>query len=84
MNRVTIADARAELDALVDCVADDGRRIILTRDGKELAAIVHVDDARWLQEIEDRDDLEAARAAIAEAEEKGTIPWDQIEARLNR
>ena len=46
-------------------------------------AIVPIEDVELLQELEDRLDLEAAEAAIAEAEEKGTIPWEQIEARID-
>lgn len=82
MDRITTQEARDRLDDLVSCVADDGRRIILTRNGTEVAALVHVEDACYLQELEDRQDREAAAAARAEAAETGTIPWDQVKAEL--
>ena len=82
--RTAIPDAREGLDALVDRVAETGERIILTRDGKEVAALVHVDDARYMQALEDRFDREAIDEALADAEVHGTIPWEQIEARLDR
>ena len=84
MDRITTVEARDRLDDLVDCAADDGRRIILTRDGKELAALVLVEDAWYLQMLEDQLDNEAADAALAEVAEKGTVPWEQIEARPDR
>lgn len=82
MDRISTAEARGDLDDLVDRVAGTGERIILTRDGRALAALVHVEDACWLQDREDRQDLEDARAALAEARDKGTIPWEQVKAEL--
>ena len=82
MDRVTTDDARGCLDDLVDRVASGEERIILTRDGQEVAALVHVEDARWLQEREDQYDREAIAAAMAEVEEKGTIPWEQVKSEL--
>ena len=46
--------------------------------GKDLAAIVPMEDLELLQKLEDRLDLEAARAALKEAEQEGTIPWGKI------
>ena len=43
-----------------------GERIILERRGKEVAAIVSMDDLALLQMLEDRDDVRAARKALAE------------------
>ena len=82
MDRVTTDDARMCLDDLVARVAGGEERIILTRDGQEVAALVHVEDALYLRELEDRLDNEAADAALAEAREKGTIPWQQVKEEL--
>ena len=83
MDCFTIEEARDRLDDLIERAASTGERIILTRDGREVAAIVHAEDARWLQELEDREDNAAADAALAEAAEKGTIPWETLKAELN-
>jgi len=40
-------------------------------------------DKKILEEAEDRMDVEEARAALIEAEEKGTVPWEKIKAELN-
>ena len=81
MDCFTIEEARDRLDDLIERTASTGERIVLTRDGREVAAIVHAEDARWLQELEDREDN--AAAALAEAAEKGTIPWETVKAELN-
>lgn len=78
----TVAEAKAELDQLIDGFVIDGARIILTRDGEEVAALVHPEDARWLQEVEDRADRAAIAEARAEVLEHGTIPWEQVKAEL--
>jgi prevent-host-death family protein len=57
-------------------------RIVLTRRGKEIAAVVPIEDVKLLEELEDRIDLEEARAALAEAKSKGTIPWEKIKTDL--
>jgi PHD/YefM family antitoxin component YafN of YafNO toxin-antitoxin module len=81
---VTTSEARETLDALADRVGETGERIVLTRDGKPVAALVHVDDAIYMQALEDRLDNAAAEEALADIERNGAIPWEEIEARLDR
>lgn len=57
-------------------------RIVIKRHGKEIAALVPMEDLEFLEELEDRLDLEEARAALAEAEEKGTVPWEEVKKDL--
>lgn len=64
---------RDNLSDLVDRVATCKERIILTRAGKELVAIVPVEDLELMEATEERLDIEDARAARREAEEQGTI-----------
>lgn len=59
-------------------------RILLERHGKLVAAMVPVEDLELLEELEDRLDLEEARAALAESKAKGTRPWEKIKAVLGR
>lgn len=76
-------DARKNFSDLLNRAAYGKERVILTRRGKPLAAIVPIEDIETLEEIEDRLDLEAAEKALAEAEKEGTIPWDQVKRELD-
>jgi len=78
MTRLNVSKAREESPEVVNRAAYGKERIIVSRRGKDLAAVISMDDLRLLersgrQEM-DRIDLEDARAALKEAEEKGTIP----------
>ncbi len=57
-------------------------RIALTRRNRQRAAAVPIEDIAMLEEIEDRNDLKAARAALREVRRKGTIPWTLIKKAL--
>jgi len=78
----TVEDAVADIDQLIDGFVVDGARIILTRNGVEVAALVHPEDAYFLQEAEDRMDNAAAEEALTEVAEKGTITWEQYKAEM--
>ena len=61
-------------------------RTVVSRRGKDLAAVIPIEDLRLLerlaQEEMDRQDLEDARAALKEAEGKGTISLRDLMAEL--
>jgi PHD/YefM family antitoxin component YafN of YafNO toxin-antitoxin module len=60
-------------------------RVKLTLDGKEVAAVIPLEDLQLLEELEDRLDVLEALEAIEEAREKGgIIPWEQFEAELDQ
>ncbi len=65
-------------------VTRDGERIVLSERGREVAALVSIDDVALLEELEDRLDAEAAEKALAEMEAKGEkpIPWEKVKQRL--
>jgi prevent-host-death family protein len=70
--------ARNGLSVMLNRVSYGKERIVIKRHGKELAALVPMEDLGFLEELEDRLDLEDARAALAEAVEKGTIPREKV------
>ena len=53
-------------------------RVVVRWRGKEIAAVVPIDDLRLLEELEDRIDLTDAWAALAETKKKGAKPLDVI------
>jgi prevent-host-death family protein len=83
MIKVTTSKARQEFARVLRRVKQ-GKRFLLERHDKAVAAIVSVEDLALLEAIENRRDLEDARRALAEYAEKGAIPWEQAEAELDR
>ncbi len=82
MTRVKASEARNDFASTLNRVAYGKTRVVLHRRGKDLAAIVPMEDFELLQELEDRMDLEAARAALREADRKGTVAWAKIKKDL--
>ena len=80
---VSSVDARDALSELLNRAAYGKERLVLTRRGKPLAAIVPLEDLELIEEIEKRVDLEEARSALREAEVKGTTAWEQVRAELD-
>ncbi len=74
MGRTSASKARQDFSDTLNRVAYGRERVILHRRGKDVAAVVPIEDLRFLEEIEDRMDLEDARAALAEATKKGSKP----------
>lgn len=61
-------------------VAYGGERIVLDRHGKPVAAIIPIGDLTFLEEMEDRLDVEAAKLALAESDER--IPYERVRSEL--
>lgn len=82
MGRISTSDAKEQLSERIDRAAVDKERIILAADGHDLVALVPIEDLEFLEELEDRFDLKEARAVLVEVEREGTVPWEQVKARL--
>jgi prevent-host-death family protein len=86
MTRLSVSKAREEFPEIVNRAAYGNERTIVSRRGKDLAAVISIDDLRLLellaQEEIDRQDIADARAALKEAKEKGTIPLEEARKRL--
>lgn len=52
--------------------------MVLRRLGKEVAAVVPMEDLQLLEDLEDRIDLVDARAALAETKKKGAKSLDAV------
>ena len=60
INKITTAEARKNFADVVNNVAYGKDTVVLTRRGKELAALVSIEDLQLLQQIEDNQDIEDA------------------------
>ncbi|MGH7524651.1 MAG: type II toxin-antitoxin system prevent-host-death family antitoxin [Gemmatimonadales bacterium] len=79
-HRLPTSKAREQFADLLNEVAFKGRRVLLHRHGKNVAAMVPADDLALLEELEERLDLEAIRRSL---HEKGpNIPWTKLKKQL--
>ena len=83
MSKYSTKEARGQLSDVISRAAFAKERIILTRHGKPVAAVVPIEDYELLEQIEDRIDLEDARAALIDVKKKGTVSWEKIKAELD-
>lgn len=82
MYRVPASQAREKLADIVNEVAFGHQRVVLHRHGKDLVAVIAVEDLRLLEELEDRADIAAAKKALAE---KGSpLPWATVKGQLGK
>jgi len=79
MVHLPASKVRQSFSDILNRVAYRGERIVLRRRGKDLAAVVPLQDLKFLDELEDRVDLEAARRAL---KEKGSLSWETLKKRL--
>jgi prevent-host-death family protein len=77
---VSTSKARVDFAEMINQVAYGGERIVLDRHGKPIAAIIPIDDLTFLEEIENRMDIDAAKRALAESDEH--IPYERIRQEL--
>ena len=82
MGQVNTVNARAQFSEIINRAAFGKERVTLTRRGKEIVAVVPIEDVKLLEALEDKMDLEEARAALAEAKKKGTVSWEKIKKEL--
>ena len=79
MTRLTASQVREDFADTLNRVAYGGERVILCRRGKDVAALVSVQDLELLRQIEVRLDNEAADRA---ARERRPIPWKKLKQDL--
>jgi prevent-host-death family protein len=73
---VSTSKARIDFAETINLVAYQGERVVLDRRGKQIAAIIPIDDLAFLEELENRMDVEAAKRAFAESDER--IPYEKV------
>lgn len=77
---IPTAEAKDTFIDLVNRVAHDKERIILTRRDKPIAALISLEDFKLLESIQNKDDLEEATEALKEARAQGSISLDELKA----
>lgn len=80
MERIPSSKARERFSDILDEVSVRGDRVVVERHGKEIAAVISLDDLKLLEALEDRYDVEEARAALRERGRR--VSWEELKARL--
>ncbi len=76
---VTASKVREKFSSWISTVSFGHKWLVLKRHGKAVAAMVPLADLKILRDLEDKVDLEAARAALAEP---GETPWEVVKEKL--
>jgi prevent-host-death family protein len=76
-------EAKEDFADLISRVSHHKERVILTRRGKEVAAIIPIEDFALLQVSQNKSDLEEATEALKEARDKGVITLDDLIADMD-
>ena len=79
MSIITTVEARDRFSDLLNRAAYGKERVVLTRRGKELVAVVPLEDLELLEAIEEVIDLQDARKAL---EEPGSVTLDGLKQEL--
>lgn len=82
MENISAADARKQLAELLSRAAYGKERFVVTRHGKEMGAIVPVEDLDLLERLKQFAARKEVQAALRDIEEEGTASWDAIKKSL--
>jgi len=74
----SFSEARSHLADIANEVIYAGKRAILTRKGKQVVAIVSMEDLEALNAIEDQIDLDDVKKALADVKKHGTVSLETI------
>jgi prevent-host-death family protein len=81
---MAVTKAREDMAEMLNRVAYGHERVVLERRGKNIAALIPIEDLEVLEMLEDNVDLEVARRTLAQAKAKGEKPisWKLVKKNL--
>jgi prevent-host-death family protein len=82
VTEVTVADARSGLAELLNRVAYGGERLVITRHGREIAALVPVDDLRLVDRLRRFVTRKDVARALEELDSGRSAPWARLRDEL--
>jgi prevent-host-death family protein len=76
------SEAQQHFDELLERAAQQKERVVLTKRGKAVAALVPIEDLHLIAAVEDQQDAEDFAKAKEEFERGGepTTPWEKVKA----
>lgn len=82
MATYTTADARQAFSDVINRAAYGKERVVLSRRGRDVVAVIPVEDLELLEAVEDREDAAAIRRAWAKQGDKPLADLDAVKERL--
>ncbi len=82
MDSVNTTEARENLAEVLNRVAYAKDRVRITRRGKQLAAVVPIEDLEYLERMEEEIDIREVKKALADVKKNGTIPLEEVKKEL--
>lgn len=80
--QINTTEAKEQFTDIVNRVAHNKDRIILTRRGKDIAALIPIEDLKLLQQNQDKQDLHEAMDSLKEARSKGTVSLEALKEEI--
>jgi prevent-host-death family protein len=81
MTRMGVSDAREHLGDVIDRARYTQERVVLTKRGREVGAIISIDDLKLLEMLEDQLDIKEARLALEESQGE-RVSYDEVRKKL--
>lgn len=75
---MTSLDVKEKFTEVLNHVAHQKQRVILTRRGQEIAALVPIEDLQFLENTQDKHDVREAMDALKEAKTSGTVTLEEL------
>ena len=82
VGHVSVSEARETFADVVNRVAYRNERVLVTRRGKTIAAIIPMEQVEFLERAEDEYDVRMAQEALAGLEHTPAVPLEQVEREL--
>ena len=82
MRHYTTGEARDRFSQVINEAAYGAQRVVLTRHGKNVAAVVPISDLDLLNQLERIIDIEEARKALSNAQAGGTLSVEELKRTL--
>lgn len=82
MSSIPFSEARAHLTEIVNNITYKGERFVLTKNGKQVAAFVSIEDLALLEDLEDAIDLKSAKKAKKSLKKEKTVSWKEAKKDL--
>lgn len=84
ISSVSTIEAKETFSELINRVSHYKERVILTRRGKEIAAIVPIEDYLLLEQSQNKVDLHEAYESLKESRAQGSLTLEELKSKIGQ